>query len=243
MTLSLKTVAMVSLGGSLALCASASAGILYDGSLNTTPVDQGLPYASIPFLNYYTTAGGMTTLDTTPADNNAIYAGFITQSAVPLDRTAGYTLRFDIRIASSDFANSSRAGFSVIALSSDLKGIELGFHANEIFAQGDSPLFVRSEDVAFDTTAAITRYDLEVLGSNYTLKANGVTTLTGALRDYTAFVGTIDPYETPNLLFFGDDTTSARGRTEIAYIATVVPEPMTAVSLLAVFGARSRNRR
>lgn len=226
---------------SLCVSAPATAGVLYDGSLNTTPVDQGLPYASIPFLNYYVTAGGMTTLDTTPADNNGIYAGFITQSAEPLDRTAGYTLRFDIRVASSDFASSSRAGFSVIALSSDLKGIELGFHANEIFAQGDSPLFVRSEDVAFDTAAAMTRYDLEVLGNNYTLKADGITKLAGALRDYTAFVGTIDPYETPNLLFFGDDTTSARGRTEISYIATAVPEP-TAIASLAIFGLARRKR-
>jgi hypothetical protein len=224
----------------LFLSSSAIAGVLYDGSLGTTPVAQGLPYASVPFLDYYTTAGGVTTLDTSA--DNGIYAGFVTQSVQPLDRTAGYTIRFDIRVASSDFANASRAGFSVIALSSDRKGIELGFHANEIFAQGDSPLFVRVEETAFDTTAALTRYDLEVLGDSYTLKANGITKLTGPLRDYTPFAGPIDPYETPNFLFFGDDTTSARGRTEISYIATAVPEPM-AMGLMTLTSTILRRRR
>lgn len=224
--------------GSL-ITSSAMGAVLYDGSLGTSPVDQGLPYASIPFQNYYSTAGGMTTLDTSA--DNAIYAGFVTQSAQPLDRAAGYTVRFDVRVASSDFANASRAGFSVIALSSDGKGIELGFHSNTIFAQGDSPLFVRAEEAVFDTAAAMTRYDLEVLGDTYTLKANGVSRLTGALRDYSAFAGPIDPYETPNFLFFGDDTTSARGRTEISYIATVVPEP-AALSGLCLFGSVRRRR-
>jgi hypothetical protein len=222
------------------LCSSsATAAVLYDGALGTSPVDQGLPYASVPFVNYYATAGGITTLDTSA--DNTIYAGFVTQSADALDRTAGYTVRFDIRVASGEFASASRAGFSVIALSSDGKGIELGFHPNAIFAQGDSPLFVRAEEAAFDTTAAMTRYDLEILGDTYTLKADGVTTLTGALRDYSAFTGTIDPYETPNFLFFGDDTTSARGRTEIRYLATIVPEPVSiALAGLALLVRRRR---
>lgn len=227
-----------------AFCVSSSAyaGVLYDGSLGTSPVDQGLPYASLPVANFYTTAGGITTLDTTLLDNNAIYAGFGTQSTTPLDHSAGYTVRFDIRVVSSAFTNTSRAGFSVIALSSDKKGIEVGFHADEIFAQGDSPLFVRSESVAFDTTTAITRYDLEVLGNSYTLKANGVTKLTGALRDYTAFVGPLDPYESPDFLFFGDDSTSARGSTEISYISTVVPEPTSVVTLALALPALKRRR-
>ncbi len=227
----------------LSLSAAASAQVLYDGTLGTTPVDQGLPYASVPATPFYSTAGGMTTLDTTVADNNAIYAGFVTQSATPLDHTAGYTLRFDIRVVNGTSSSTSRAGFSVIALSSDNKGIELGFNPDEIFAQGDSPLFVRSENVALDTTSAITRYDLEVLGNAYTLKADGVTKLTGALRDYTPFVGLIDPYETPNFLFFGDDTTSARGKTEIKYISVsaVTPEPtMLSVFALSIFVRRKR---
>lgn len=224
----------------LSLTAAASAGILYDGALGTSPVDQGLPYASLPATPFFTTAGNLTTLDTSA--DNAIYAGFGTTSAEPLDRTTGYTVRFDVRIASSDFISASRAGFSVIALSSDARGIEIGFHADSIFAQNDSPLFVRAEEVAFDTTAALTRYDLEVLGDTYTLKADGIARLTGTLRDYSAFVGLLDPYETPNFLFFGDDTTSARGKTEIAYIATIVPEPMSLsiVSGVALFMRRRR---
>lgn len=222
----------------LCLVQSVNGGVLYDGALGTSPVDQGLPYASLPVQNYYTTAAGVTRLDTSA--DNAIFAGFGTASVEPLDRNAGYTVRFDIRILSSDFASSSRAGFSVIALSSDLRGIEIGFHADGVFAQGDSPLFVRSEDATFDTTAGITRYDLDVLGDTYTLKADGTALLTGPLRDYTPFAGLIDPYETPNFLFFGDDTTSARGSTEIRYLATIVPEPM---GLWLLLGCMARRRR
>jgi len=34
--------------------------------------------------------------------------------------------------------------------------------------------------------------------------------LSGPVRDHTPFVGTFDPYETPDFLCIGDDTTSAK---------------------------------
>lgn len=216
------------LTASLLLCSStASAAVLYNGALGTSPVDQGLAYASIPSTPF-TVGNGMTVLDTAAENNNAIFAGFLTTSATPLNRTIGFTIRFDIRVVNSAFSNPSRAGFSVIALASDKKGIEIGFHADEIFAQGDSPMFVRAESVSFDTTVAVRRYDLDIVGDYYLLRTGGVLLLSGPVRDYTSFTGPIDPYETPNFLFFGDDSTSARGRTEIRYLATYglpVPEP------------------
>lgn len=231
------------IAASILLTASAArSAVLYDGALGTTPVEQGLSYASIP-TTPFTTSGGITTLDTASTGNNAIYAGFVTASPTPLNRTSGFTIRFDIRVVNSAFASSSRAGFSVIALASDKKGIEIGFHADEIFAQGDSPMFVRAESTPFDTTAAIRRYDLDIAGDFYMLRADGELKLTGPVRDYTPFTGPIDPYETPNFLFFGDDSTSARGKTEIRYLATYglpVPEPMSGLILAPLLRLRRR---
>ena len=112
-------------------------------------------------------------------------------------------------------------------------------------AQGDDPLFVRAEAAAFDTTAALTTYEIVVLGDAYTLRANGVATLAGPLRDYAAFAGAIDPYETPNAIFLGDDTTSANGATTFSFVsAATVPEPTTLAALgaIALVGRRRRPR-
>jgi hypothetical protein len=43
--------------------------------------------------------------------------------------------------------------------------------------------------------------------------------LSGSLRDYTAFSGPVDPYETPNLIFIGDDTSSASARIRLSYVS------------------------
>jgi hypothetical protein len=56
------------------------------------------------------------------------------------------------------------------------------------------------------------------------LTVGASTILTGRLRDYTNFSGPIDPYETPNFIFLGDNTTSAEGRTRISLIAVEVVE-------------------
>ena len=222
-----------------AASAAAQSTVLYDGNL--PPTATGLTYSALPPATYYTYGGLQTTLDTNA--NAAIFAGFGT-NAIPLDRLSGYTLRIDAQLLSESHSNVDRAGFSILVLSSDLRGIELGFHTNEIFAQGDSPLFVRGESAPFDSSTALTRYDLVVLGNSYTLKANGIATLTGALRDYTAFAGPIDPYETPNSIFFGDDTTSASGATKFTYVSVSVPEPTTlatiAAGMVAVVARRRR---
>jgi len=203
--------------------------ILYDGSLNTgTPDTQSMSYTSLPSITYHTFSNGVTTLDTT-ADYN-IYAGYLGDQSVPaLDRTQGYTLQFTIQIDSESHIDSHRAGFSVIILSEDIKGIELGFWQNEIWAQHDDNtgvLFTHGEGAAFDTTAALTTYQLAVIGDIYTLSANHVSILTGPLRDYSNFTGPVDPYETPNVIFLGDNTTSAQAVTQLTYIAVTVNVPI-----------------
>ncbi len=61
--------------------------------------------------------------------------------------------------------------------------------------------------------------------------------MNGNLRDYTGFSGFFDPYETPNFIFFGDDTTSAGANINFrsASIATV-PEPLTILGSLTALG-------
>lgn len=198
---------------------------LYDGSLGTSPGAQGWT-EFVPPPATQTVSGGKTTLNTTAS--NLLQAGY-SRTPFTLDRSAGYSVRFDVRLLSESHANNNRAGFDVIVLSSDLQGIELGFWTNEVWAQS-GPTFTHAEGAAFDTTAALgglagtTRYDLQVSGSSYTLFANGSSLLTGALRDYSSFGA---PYNVPNFLFLGDDTTSANGAAEIAFVAVTVaaPEP------------------
>lgn len=129
-----------------------------------------------------------------------------------------------------------RAGFSLLVVNSDgVKAIELGFWENRIWAQEDGTtqlnavlepddaptsnfrtLFTQAESTltfigaTFDTKKNPVNYDLTVLGDNYNLFANGTKILSGRLRDYTAFNKTPDPYQTRNLIFFGDDTISAQ---------------------------------
>ncbi|MGV0025773.1 choice-of-anchor Y domain-containing protein [Phormidesmis priestleyi] len=200
---------------------------LYDGSKNTSLSNQGW-MSSVPGASQ-TVSAGATTLNTTA--NNALQAGYArtAPSAFTLDRTRGYTLGFNIRLLSETHNGSNdRAGFSVTALGNDKKGVELGFWTDtlkktgSIWAQNDGatkpPRFTRGETTAFNPGKALTRYELSVLGNSYNLFANRnyqTPILTGILRDYS-LEGL--PYSTPNFLFFGDNTTSARASTSIARI-------------------------
>ena len=100
----------------------------------------------------------------------------------------------------------------------------MAFWENEIWVQDDDAvdsgnLFTHAEGVPYSTTTNLQTYSLAIFSSTYTLTVGSSTILTGRLRDYTNFSGPIDPYETPNFLFFGDDTTSAMGRTKLSFIS------------------------
>jgi|GEM_PF-981638 uncharacterized delta-60 repeat protein len=151
-----------------------------------------------------------------------------------LDRTSGYSLSFNMQLLSESRTNPNRAGFSVVAISSDRTfGIELGFQqlsstTGKIFAQGDGitpnpggqtkGLFLAAEEVSFNTNLA-TNYTLSVQGDKYRLFANDIEILTGPLRDYRAFTNTIDPYESANFIYLGDNTSSASGAFNLKQIA------------------------
>jgi Ca2+-binding RTX toxin-like protein len=227
--------------------------ILYDGSFEGTPDDQNKG------LKYYgsgvspTIGTGVTNLST--FGNDSFQGGFSNYStsgsnltSFTLDRTTGYTITFVARVlgeARAATANKNndgkddRAGFSVIAISSDGKyGIELGFWIDRIWAQDDGTtqknpslepdtalasnfrtLFTQAEGVNFNTNN-LENYDLSVLGDTYTLFANGNVILSGKLRDYSAFPnGVLDVYEKPNFIFFGDNTPSARADIQLNRVA------------------------
>ncbi|MEZ4593385.1 MAG: hypothetical protein R3D55_19900 [Chloroflexota bacterium] len=191
--------------------------LLYDSSLGTLPSDQSFSYQALDRFNPFDVQASQTysspiTLLNTANDQNE-YAGYtVTQAAMPtLNRATGFQLRFDLRILSENHANNDRAGFNVILLSEDLYGVEMAFWENEIWVQkGNTPgsePFGHEEGVLYNTTNALTSYELTVISNTYLLAANGTPLLSGSLRQYTDWVppimGLPDPYEQPNQLFWG----------------------------------------
>lgn len=225
---------------SLALFATfASAGVLlYDASNNTLPTNQNWHYLTNPTTGSLATqsvSGGILTLDTTSRRSDAAgYFAILHPLVGELDRHQGFTIRFDAQILAETHASIHRAGFSFIVTTSDALGLELGFWADRIWAQDDSPLFTQAEGVSYAVDTALTRYDLQIQGAGYTLFADASPILVGALRDYSTF-GL--PYTMPNFLFFGDNTSSAKATVQISRVElTSAPEisPLVIVSLTAL---------
>lgn len=226
---------------------------LLDATSSALPSAQGFYHFSIPVAGDPATYTGSAFNHSSPAE--ATLSGYFNQDtvalmapkvAVSMDRGGdGYTVEVDMQtIAETHSGSTDRAGFSLIALSDDGWGIELGFWADRIFAQ--SLGFVQGESALVDTTSAITTYQLSVLGGSYWLgTAGGGTLLTGSLRDYTldanvvAAIGdafnALHVYGLSTFLFFGDDTASAGGTFEVGDVvvldAAVVPEPATLLLL------------
>ncbi len=163
-----------------------------------------------------------------------------------LDRQLGFSLQFDLQMLAESHLNNDRAGFSVTLIGSDRRGIELGFWTDQIWAQNDQPLFTHGE-TAFVSTTGSHRYDLDVLGNQYTLRQSGSTILSGALRDYSNFG--FPPYTLTNFLFLGDNTSSASGdivlgRVQLNSNLSAVPEPSSFLSMacLGVLTLLARSR-
>ena len=206
--------------------------ILYDaasGDIPTAPLMGFLDFPQNTASLSYT--DGSTVLDTTAAGSDT-YAGWVaTAAASPgfpiLDRTAGFQVNFTVQVEDETHTSDHRAGFSFIVLSKDGRGIELGFWEDQIWAQADEQtggLFTRAEGVPFPVSSGLTEYQVTVMGDAYTLAANGETILTGPLREYSAFSGFPDPYETPNFLFLGDNTTSAQARIRLRFVSVLGTE-------------------
>jgi len=183
--------------------------VLFDGVLGTPPSGQGWTFLALPALASETFANGAARLDTTAS--GSIFAGWSRVSPVPLDRSLGFAVEVQLELENETHASTNRAGLSLIALGADRKGLELGIWTNRLWAQADSPMFTQAEGVDTAVIGGWRTLRLSVLGDDYIVTLDGAQVLNGRVRDYTPFTGAIDPYETPNFLFIGDDTTSARG--------------------------------
>jgi hypothetical protein len=199
---------------------------LYDASLGTLPEGQGWVYGAFGLGIVKSESESSALLDTSTLVNNQ--AGWSRQATPPLDGNLGFTLLITVQLNAEAHNNPNRAGFSIIVLGSDTNGIELAFWTNTVFAQGGPPnLFVHAEDVTFRTTGGFVDYALTLVGDHYALHANGTTVLSGLVRDYTSFSGAINPYRTPNFIFFGDDTTSAGASVNVRRLVLVRPPLLT----------------
>lgn len=194
--------------------------VLYDGT--QTPAQQQWLYLSTSRSAVVTPTASGTILDT--SSDNRIQAGYFRRSPIPLNQTQGYVVKFKVQVNSQSSASNDRAGFSIIVNSNapagtQPYGIELGFWRNSIWAQNVG--FTRGEETGnFVTGYPWRSYTLAVQGNQYQLYTNGLPQpiLQGSLRQYTGFTppaGFPNPYTSPNLIFIGDNTTSASAKVTI----------------------------
>ena len=228
-------------GGSPTVSSSGGATTLNTTVGNATPSPPAPPYSDEAGYSNYTPAGAMVN----------------SPSPFPsLNPTPGFSVAFDVNVTSEFHSGTTRAGFDVIVLGSDKKGVELGFWENDVWAQEYSSGFTPdpSEDAdtengasfasTFSTAAATGNfhdYVLSIIGTNYSLTDDGATILTGQTHDYTA--SAMLPYTLANYVFIGDDTTEAAADESFSLLAVTVPEPATATGLLFVFSAALGRRR
>ena len=229
---------------------------LYDGSSGVTPSTYNSPN---PYLNFFgnggsqTASGGVTTLNTSQqilagySNYNPNLTSFVNPLFPILNRNAGYTLSFTMKLNSQTNNNPNRAGFNALILGSDKKGIEIGFKQSDIFAYNNSANLQAGERSTNLTglISTLNTYNLNILGNNYTLKNNSNTLLTGLLRDYTGVVNPNNPltyvYGTSNFLFLGDDKSTIGASVDIKNISlttanTPVPEPSSMVGVAVAIG-------
>lgn len=214
--------------------------VLYDGAQGTgLPETQGLlllsrAAAGTTLAATQVFSDGVTTLRTSTQTSDM--AGYFPKPGLVggLDRAAGFTVRFTVHVAEEEHGASDkngdgvgdRAGFSVIALAADRRGIELGFWRDQVWAQADGPaepppntntLFTHAEGAPFDTGAELATYDLRIRGDAYTLFTQaGEAILSGPLRDYSVFGW---PYNVPDFVFLGDDTSTASATIRLAFVS------------------------
>ncbi len=191
---------------------------LYDGSLNSLPAAQGsFIYLTDPLFGASATQetnNGATILDSTPVTSDK--AGYFHFGDSPtLVRADGFRLETIIQIEAENHNNNDRAGFSTILLSSDAKGVEMGFWEDEVWTQNDDPIFTHGEGLPFDTSQTSNTYTLEIIDDSYRLMVADEMPLSGSIRDYTSFGF---PYTSTNFIFLGDDTSSAAARMRLTAV-------------------------
>lgn len=213
--------------------------ILYNASASTLPSQQGWLGFGTGLTGTQTRSPYGTLLNSTALLADA--AGYsshsrtapatLVNSTFPrLDRSVGFQLDIQLRVISETHNVTNRAGFSVTLLDQSTgpqgpQGIELGFWTNSIFSQagGDTPLKTVAERVDGVNTTQTTNYSLRILDQAYYLLAGNRLLLSGPVKNYNLWVKDsrlpYNPYTTPNLLFLGDNTSSASANVELGTIA------------------------
>lgn len=206
--------------------------VMYDGTAGTLPASQGWFYLTNPFIGAsaaQSVIDGAVQLNTTAVTgDSAGYFSSLHPARTNLDTSAGFRVTFSARLLNENHVTGDRSGFSVIVIASDLTAIEIGFWTNEIWVQNDAPLFTHGESVAFDTTSGTNRYEVEFAGGKYVVRANGLDVLSGPLRNYSSFGA---PYNSPNFLFFGDDTSSASALVRVSRFSLALYPAITSFAL------------
>ncbi|MDJ0533839.1 MAG: hypothetical protein QNJ70_15340 [Xenococcaceae cyanobacterium MO_207.B15] len=164
---------------------------------------------------------------------NPLTSSFVNSSFPNLNQNSGYSIFFNVALDTandfSDTNNNNRAAFSITAIGAGNEGIEIGFDSDQIFAQSSNFTQVPTETQSF-TTSASTDYQLAVSGNTYELLADTgsgfSTVINGSLRTYNFNplasnppLGSFNPYEIPNFLFFGDNTGQAHGTFTLGQIS------------------------
>ena len=225
------------LAAAFAAQVSAEPVILYDGNLNSSPEDQGWIYRlEPPIRNQSRQAPVDRAFNLNTSRNLADRAGYFVrlppmnshpQAPEVLNRRQGYRIGFTLRVLSERrSAPNQEAGFSLIALSHDLLGIDLGFGTGEIFARTSE--WKRAEEnraLPFRIDKEYRDFELDIRENEYRLSANGQEILVGSLRNYS---DAGQPYTVPNLLFFGDNAESAGASVNLRRF-WIDPEPSKSV--------------
>jgi hypothetical protein len=194
--------------------------VAYFSPLGTIKIPTGRSLTLTPNQGY----AGFTNYDIKLLDDFDIDSASlvpVNQAFPILDPIAGFSIEFDLAITQEQ-SNLNRAGFSFTVISNELsKGAEFGFkeagtNSDYIFIQ-NANLNAATEGEKSSAPLEISnpnRYRVTFEGSSYNLFVNDNLLLNGALRDYSfnpqnstpPFPSSINPYETQNFIFFGDNT-------------------------------------
>jgi len=215
--------------------------ILFDGTLNTLPTEQGYLFlqgngssqADVLSNNRVTvnTHNGPPSLGYVnyslmqlpfPVNSSPHVNPFNARFPV-LNPTEGYTVSFNLALDSEQSSDPNQAGLTLLVVSDKEAGeIEFGFTETQIFAKNAD--FIPGESVNFNTQSA-TDYELAVKDQSYTLLANGQPILSGPLRNYG--VGETNTYSYPNWFFLGDNTDQASSMFSLGSLSIEVADGLT----------------
>lgn len=208
----------------------ASATTLYDPALGSLPVAQGWSTLGSGTPASQALVGALLQVDTTAGGVGAFGSGRNTPQ--PLDTVGGFRLQFGLQVLVEQHSSDNRAGFSLLLQGDDqAQALELGFWQDSVWALtyqagGADSGFLRGETVSLDTTSALRQYTLTVQQGSFSLQADGVGVLSGALRDYPTLGLSTLPYGFSSYLFLGDNSSRGQSVVQLGAVSLLpVPEP------------------